>query len=309
METCVLCDSSAVINRQESASRTIYNCPNCGVFILSDLSEKEAIQRRDEISSYLMMRKIVNDSETVLISFEKANLDKDYLQMTVSRIAEFFPRTFSEQMDMVLRNLGKMSGFPGQEIKIDDVRTAPMFYVKNNSLEALTYLMGAMQQAGLIEVKRNNGKIFPFSVIVSPKGWEQLENSGAGSVSKNMFAHSSNGDDDINSQFYSAFERVATECGYVPVTDTNIRADTKVTFGLTSAVKSSEVVICDFTAHTGGSYYAAGLARGLGKTCILTCHESKRKKLEFDESQYRIIFWDNVEKLRGELLNTIKALI
>lgn len=311
METCVLCSSKAIINRQEGASRTIYNCPKCGMFVVSDLVEKEVKNKTDEIESYLIARKLAKkDSDTVLISFEKANLDKDYLQLTVDKIVDFFPKTFSEQMEMALRNIGYMSGFPGQEVKIYDIQTAPIFYVRGENQDALAYLMESMRQAGLVEIKYYGGSFFPFGVTVAPKGWERLESPEKDKgTRKNIFAHSSSGDNKLNSQFfYSAVERISKECGYNWVGSADLRADTNITFELVSGVKSSELVICDFTEQTGGGYYAAAMAHSLGKACILTCHESAKKKLQFDTNQYRVIFWDRQEMLYLELLSTIKAM-
>lgn len=311
METCVLCSSKAIINRQEGASRTIYNCPKCGMYVVSDLVEKEVKTKSDEVESYLMTRKLAKkDSDTVLISFEKANLDKDYLQLTVDKIVDFFPKTFSEQMEMALRNIGYMSGFPGQEVKVYDIKIAPAFYVRGENQDALSYLMESMRQAGLVEIKYYGGSLFPFGVTVAPKGWEKLESLENKGTRKNIYAYSSSGDNKLYSQFfYSSVERIAKECGYHFVRSADMRADTNVTFELVSGVKTSELIVCDFTEQTGGGYYAAALAQSLGRNCILTCHESAKKKLQFDTNQYRVIFWDKQEMLYLELLSTIKAII
>lgn len=312
METCILCDSKAIINRQEGASRTIYNCQKCGVYVVSDLVEKEVKNKADEIESYLIARKLAKkDVDTVLISFEKANLDKDYLQLTVDKIADFFPETFSEQMDMALRNIGYMSEFPGHEIKIYDVKMTPFFYVRRENQDALSYLIEAMRQAGLVEVKYYGGAFFPFGVTVAPKGWERLESSKKDKETrKNIFMYSLSGENRLNSQFfYSAAEKVAKECGYHSISWSDMRASANVTFELVAGIKSSELVVCDFTEQAGGAYYAAAMAQSLGKACILTCHESAKKKLQFDTNQYRVIFWDKQEMLYLELLSTIKAML
>lgn len=312
MESCILCSSNAIINRQEGASRTIYNCTKCGMFVVSDLVEKEVKNKADEIEAYLMTRKLAKkDVDTVLISFEKANLDKDYLQLTVDKIVDFFPGTFSEQMDMALRNIGYMSEFPGQEVKIYDTKMAPVFYVRHENQNALSYLMESMRQAGLIEIKYYGGSFFPFGVTIAPKGWERLESPKKDKETrKDMFTYSLSGENKLNSQFYySAVEKVARECGYHLVNGADTRADAMITFDIVSGVKSSELVVCDFTEQTGGAYYAAAMAQSLGKTCILTCHESAKKKLQFDTNQYRVIFWDKQETLYLELMSTIKAML
>lgn len=310
MSGCVLCASNAIVNRQEGASRTIYNCPKCGVFVVSDLVEKEVERKSGEIGAYLMTRKLTKEADTVLISFEKANLDKSYLQMTVDRIVDFFPKTFSEQMDFALKNLGYMSGFPGQEIKVEDIGMAPAFYVKSKNAAALFFMMEALCQDGLVELNYYGGKGFPFGVTVSPKGWKRLEGFDSSEAArKNIFIYSPHAKDEISSQFYGAVEKAAGECGYHTVSHASEQSDAKVTFGLVSGVKSGQIVVCDLTEHARSSYYAAAMAQSLGKTCILTCHESDKKKLRFDTSQYHVIIWDKQETLYLEILNTIKAVI
>lgn len=310
MDKCLLCDSRAIINRQEGASRTIYNCTRCGVYVISDLVEKEAKNRLDEIESYLITRKLAKkDADTVLISFEKANLDKDYLQLTVDQIVDLFPETFSEQMDMALQNLGYMSKFPGHEVKVEDIAMAPAFYVRGENQEALLYLMEAMRKAGLVDTKFYGGSVFPFGVKIAPKGWERLENLKAKGTRKNIFAYSSVAGNKHNAPFNEVLEKIAEECGYHSVLNAKIRADSNVSFELVSGVKSGELIVCDFSEHACAGYYAAAIAHSLGKPCILTCHESSKKNLQFDIYQYHIIFWDKPETLYIELLSTIKALL
>lgn len=311
MEKCILCGLKSVINRQEGASRTIYNCQQCGVFVVSDLVEDDVKDKSDEIKSYLMTRKLAQkDADIVLISYEKSNLDKDYLRMTMDKISDFYPKTFSEQMEMALRNICYMSDFPGHEIRIFDAKTAPLFYVKDENPAALLYLMESLRNEKLIELKYYGGPSLPFGVTVAPKGWKWLEGLKKDELTQEaVFAYSSSGDEKISALFYGALEKAALECGYRFDANMNSRQDSRVTFGLVSGVKSSGLVVCDFTENSGGGYYAAAMAQSLGKPCILTCHESAAKKLQFDTSQFRLIIWDKQETLYLELMSTVKAML
>lgn len=179
MEKCILCGTKSICNRQEGASRTIYNCKQCGVFVVSDLVEKEVKEKANEIKSYLMTRNLEGkDSDTVLISYEKSNLDKDYLCMTVNKILAGYPKTFAERMEMALRNIGYMSDFPGHELRIFDIQSAPVFYTQDDNPAALLYMAEALRGEGLVELKYYGGQSLPFGVTISPKGWERLESTG-----------------------------------------------------------------------------------------------------------------------------------
>lgn len=308
MGNCLLCASNSIINRQDSASRTIYNCPRCGVFVVSDVAVPDVMVKADEIAAYLMRRKLSNAKDTVLISYEKSKLDKDYLQLTADRIADLFPGSFAEQMDMALQNMALMSGFPGDEVRLDDLKMAPLFYVRKARLEALTFIIKCMQRADLIEVNYYGSAYFPCGVTVSPKGWERI---GAlqrhGTVRRMIFSCPPRNGSEMGALFNKTVEKLAEDFGFHLVNNFSERSDAKVTNELTASVKSAAVVVCDLTDHLGGAYYAAGLAAGLRKPCLLTCHVSARKKLQVDESQRSVIFWETQEGLYLELLNAARA--
>lgn len=308
MGSCVLCNSNAVINKQESASRTIYNCLNCGVFVISDLQEKEIEKNTNEIAAYLMSRKLRKADDTVLISFEKANLDKDYLQLTVQQIIDLFPKNFTEQMDMTLKNIEKMSRFAGDEVKIENLKIAPLFYVRHKSIEAIVYVIKAMHNAGLLEVNYYNGAYFPCGVTITPKGWDRLFELDQGKAEKNtLFSCSVKKDTDISRQFIKATEKAARNCGFIAANSFSERVGAKVSNELIAGIKAAKIIVCDFTDPMGEIYYAAALAEGLCKLCLLTCHESAKKKLQIDTAQFSVIFWENQEELYLELLSAIKA--
>lgn len=308
MGNCPLCESKAIINRQDSASRNIYNCPNCGVFVVSDLSVNEVVRYKNEIAAFLKHRMLAKYNDTVLVSFEKANLDKDYLQLTVAQILEEYPKSFTEQTNLVLENLAAMSGFAGDEVRIDNIAQASIFYARKASFEAVTFVIKAMQKADLIDVNYYGAAFFPCGITVSPKGWDVLSERQSGKgTSKVAFVHRQRGESETFEQYYKYVQKAARECGFQSESNTAVCVGARVNYEIISAVKSAGLVICDLTDQTGEAFYTAALAHGCGKTCILTCNESARKKLPIDTSQLSVIFWDKPETLYLELLTTIKA--
>lgn len=308
MGTCLLCESNSISNKQVSASRTIYNCPRCGVFVVSDLAEQDVMGKTDEISAYLMSRKLSNAKDTVLISYDKSKLDKDYLQLTVHQIAELFPKSFSGQMDMALMNLGIMSAYPGYAVKVDDLKMAPLFYVRNSSCDALVFLIKSMQHADLLEVNYYNNAYFPCNVTVSPKGWERISELKKGASGEQiLFSCPPRSGGEVGTLFNKAAEKLAEELSFRYISSSLEASEAKVTYALAAAVKSATAVVCDITGHPGEAYYAAGLAAGLGKVCLFTCHGSGKAKLHVDSGQYPVIFWETQEDLHLSLLNALKA--
>ena len=172
VDICILCGADSIINRQENSSRTIYNCPYCGVFVSSDPERENIIAHKAEISALLMTRRLKGETDAVLISYQNAKLDKDYLQFTTEQLVGRFPKTFAGQMDSALYNLGLMSRYPGYAIRLDDINATYRLYVLHKGYDAVFFMLTALKDAGYISF---NQRKFPCDVTVSPKGWERFE--------------------------------------------------------------------------------------------------------------------------------------
>ncbi|MCL2035623.1 MAG: hypothetical protein FWG94_12975 [Oscillospiraceae bacterium] len=309
MGNCSLCGASAIVNKQESSSRTIYSCPQCGVFVISDLAEKEAYEHADEIKAFLARRALLKSNDTLLISYEKAKLDKDYLQLTVDRIVDAFPKSHAHQTEMILKNLELLSGFGGDEIEIADLKYSPLFYLKHPSLDALSSVIHEMRESGLIDVNFYNRSFFPCSVSISSKGREKLIKLNEKSVkNRSLLVFVSKSDKQIFNPFLKAVRKAVLDSGVnyalnIPHTG----AEDKAGNALISGVKKAKTVICDLTEHSGEAYYVAAFAGALHKTCLLTCNQSAEKELRINADELGVIIWDKEEQLYLELLNALKA--
>lgn len=278
------------------------------MFVVSDLVVKEIEQKPGEIMAFLTSRRLAKKTDILLISFEKANLDKDYLQMTVEQIVERYPKSFAGQMDMALKNICLMSKFPGFEVKIEDLRTAPCFYVTNEPYEALNFMLKSLWKEELVEVNYFSSKYFPCGVTVTAKGWKRLNELQETAVDdKTLFSCCTANESAVSGAFAKALKKVSAECGFSIVQNAADKAEKKISNELIASIKTSEAIVCDFTGLSGDTYYTAALARGLGKLCVLTCHESAKDKLQIDAGQLSVIFWDKQETLQIELLNALKA--
>jgi hypothetical protein len=60
-------------------------------------------------------------------------------------------------------------------------------------------------------------------------------------------------------------------------------------------------------ARTGGIYYEAGFAQGLGLPVIFTVREDDLRRVHFDTRQYNYIAWQNPADLRERLLDRVIA--
>jgi len=83
-------------------------------------------------------------------------------------------------------------------------------------------------------------------------------------------------------------------------------------------IRQSRFLVADFTGHSGGVYFEAGFAMGLGLPVIWTCKKQLvnndgkdigMKNLHFDIRQYNFIDWEDPSELRDRLTKRILAVI
>lgn len=310
MGKCTLCGSKATVNTQDNASRTIYNCQSCGVFVLSDLVAVEAARVGSELAAYFAARKLAGNVEIVLVSFEKAKKDKDYLQLTVEQILHYFPRSFSEKSDLVLKNLSSLSAYGGQEIKVEGLDMCPVFYTRKRAFDALSFVIQSMQKAELLDVNYYGSSFFPCGVIIAPKGWDRLEQIQNGRVKNDTaLLHCGSKEDETSDTFRSAAQKSMRECGYRMEMSVAARPGGKIGYELFAQIKNSRFVVCDLTQGGHSAYYLLGMANALAKPHIVTCHSGALKHLEFHAGQANVLSWNNEEDLYLQIFNAVRALV
>jgi len=309
MENCLLCGTSAMITRQDNSSRTIYRCNSCGVFVVSDLAVKPIEQHVHEVSAFLQARRLSGQSDTVLISYKNANMEKDYLLLTVDQIVETFPKNFTEQIHMSLVNLTNLSVYPGEEVRIEKLDFAPVFYLKTVNFEALSFIIKSMAHAELIDVSYYGASFFPCGITVSPKGWDlaaQLkDNTNEGAIQRALLVYNpaqAHGD-----AVRTAAQKAMRDCGKKLTTSDEFFSVGMIGNDVAAQIKASTYVIVDLTDSSRSVFYAWGYAKAMGKHTLLMCNEEKRGKLGFDPAAVGIAFWKEPKQVSTEIYNFIKA--
>ena len=86
----------------------------------------------------------------------------------------------------------------------------------------------------------------------------------------------------------------------------------KIDDEIIAEIKRSKFLIADFTPGvkgiSGGVYYEAGFADGLGIPVIRTCNKKYENEIHFDTRQYNHILWEDGKDLKEKLKNRIGAL-
>ena len=309
MEKCLLCSLNAMTTRQDNSSRTIYNCVSCGVFVVSDLAVKTIKRHVHEVCAFLQARQLSGQSNTVLISYKNAKMEKDYLLLTVDQIVDMFPKNFTQQIEMTLINLSYLSLYPGEEVRVEKLDIAPIFYLKTVNFDALSFVIKSMASAELIDVNYYGTSFFPCGITVSPKGWDLAaklkENTQAGAAGQVLLVYSQS--QAQGEALRTAAQKAARECGKKLVTSDMISDDGMLGDEIAAQIKASSFVVIDLTEAGRRFFYAWGYAKAQGKHILLICNGEKKGKLGFDPSQIGITFWKDAKQIASDIGNFIKA--
>jgi hypothetical protein len=281
------------------------------VFVVSDLAVDDVKKHAGEVAAYISHRKLTGGNDVVLITFEKANKDKDYLQLTVAQILEQQPRSFSDATDRALENLAALSSYAGEEIRVEGLDMCPVFYAKTQNYDALSYIIKSMQKLDLIEVNYYGSAFFPCGVTVGPKGWDRLAELDNGGAARNSpLVYLSCDETESGEAFRSVARKVVKEQGYkvIEMGTCDLNGG-KVNYEVIAGVKRARFTICSIGATTGTTYYVAGMSQAMGKPTILTCHKSAIKKIHIDPAQISVLCWSDEKELYLQIQSAIRALV
>lgn len=128
--------------------------------------------------------------------------------------------------------------------------------------------------------------------------------------SKNIFVAFNFGEE-LNKIFNTYVKDGIEELGlnYVVVNQDTTEHDKTISDEIIVKIKSSRIVIADFTNHRNSVYFEAGLAMGMKIPIIWTCKKEHTEDLSFDTRQYPHLVWENGEELKELIMNRIRVII
>lgn len=107
--------------------------------------------------------------------------------------------------------------------------------------------------------------------------------------------------------YASGIQPALEATGYKPVRIDKHEHNEKIDDRIIAAIRSSGLLVADFTGHRGGVYFEAGFAMGSGLPVIWTCRSSDIQAAHFDTRQYNHIVWSDPDELRDRLIQRIEA--
>ena len=329
---CPVCLSKNIRESADYASDSIfYSCPVCGRFELTSSVELDL----NVLASYLFYNRfdIGTGSEmryhTTLSKercdryqqeFNKGNISQGRpVHMDDSIIFSWYPKSFSERIDMILLNINRRASHIGQVVNYSNEELISLLFVdryekqnngqchirKNEDYIAETqYMLDYLLKQQYIE--GSSGVNDSFKIMLMPKGLSQVDllerNLGTG---RDVMIAMKFGDDTL--KLREAIKKGIQDAGFKPILIDEVEHNDFITPEILKHIKNSKFVVVDLTHHNNGAYFEEGYAMGLGKPVIQLCKASE--KLHFDVAQKNTIMWEKEEDIPLRLKNRILATI
>ncbi len=306
---CIFCGKNAHITVDGHYK---YDCPNCGIFRVSDIFNDEDIVTQKKLPKYIL----AGYARELSDNGKEAFFCTDSLQSILD--SPLIPQSPFEKLDKLLLWYYRQSDSFGKLIKISD---APAIcYAKDQrELEKLydqiidKYLIPNIKGGDLFSGNQN--------VSLTLQGHQHCVNLlSSKSRTTNAFVAMWFGED-LSSAYNNAIAPAIEECGFRPVRVDNVEHNNDITDEIIVGIKESRFVVADMTGYRGGVYYEAGFAHGLGIPVIFTCRKDwfdgekddggkiVKEKIHFDISHQNIIIWEAEDELRKRIVNRIRATI
>lgn len=128
--------------------------------------------------------------------------------------------------------------------------------------------------------------------------------------SKNIFI-AFNFEEGLSKIFNTHVKEVIEELGfnYTIVSQDTTTHNKAISDEIIAKLKSSRIVIADFTNHRNSVYFEAGFAMGMKIPIIWTCQEGHEDDLSFDTRQYPHLVWKDGRDLKRQVSDRIQVII
>ncbi|NOR57660.1 MAG: hypothetical protein GQ474_03970 [Sulfurimonas sp.] len=156
-----------------------------------------------------------------------------------------------------------------------------------------------------------NGFTYPSFHGLTFDGLEYIENlDSPNQSSKNIFV-AFNFQDELNDIFNVHLNKAIEDNGfnYVVVNQDNVEHNKSINDEIIVKLKSSRIVIADFTHHRNSVYFEAGFAMGMNIPIIWTCQDGHDKELSFDTRQFPHIIWKDKDDLVKQVIDRIRVIL
>ena len=317
---CPICKSDAWFSADYTTSHDYIDCPTCGVFYMRMGNYINKPKDNDKLASFLFYNGTVgtnNKTSFCFISTDEVNkVHKDNFKNAVivnnDIVDNWYPKTFSEKIDLFLLMLADRSNYVGDLVVFSDEQLLSACFAKRETKGILPSDQQISYQKKLITNYLIDEKYVEQSVygfIMLPEGWKRVDELQKKKPNnKNVFVAMSFAPE--MAPVRDAIKAAITECGYIPRIMDEIEHNHQIVPEMLYEIRQAKFVIAELTGHNNGAYFEAGYALGQGKDVIQLCRKDAfGTDGHFDVKQVSTILWEDEEDLTKRLINRIKATI
>lgn len=316
---CPICNSNANYTADYTTNHDFIDCPTCGKYYMKVDDYEGKPSDKDMLASFLFYNGTIINSEIsfCFISTDDINtVHKDNFPNVIiinnDVVENWYPKTFSEKVDLFLLMMAKRSNYIGDLILFtDDQLLSACFAIRENKgvLELLTQLK--QQCEVFLDYLVFNQYISHerHGYVLQPEGWKRVDDlQKSNPNNKNVFVAMSFAEE--MKPVRDAIKSAITGCGYIPRIMDEIEHNHQIVPEMLYEIRQAKFVIAELTGHNNGAYFEAGYALGQGKEVIQLCRKDTfGKDGHFDVKQVSTILWEDEADLTERLVNRIKATI
>lgn len=317
--TCIFC-STANLKGTNQETEDIYSCELCGQYIISHSQYRELNKENNKTissmyASYMFYNKIeyrafyIGTKEAYDIYLQQ-NPKSTSILLTSEMVENWYPKSFSDKIDLILLKLSSLSCYDGDYINIDNIKDA-LFFTKIEHSQGVNDSCDKSVQSKYIldylDKQEYVKSVSDTSIQLLPRALDRIyELSKNNKNNKNAFIAMS-----FDEEYKSVMETIKQaicECGYHPQPICDVEHNNWIVPEIFHAIRQSRFVVVDLTANNNGAYYESGYAEGLGKIVIHVCKKDVfNEETHFDVKQKSTIIWNDLEELLTKLKRRIVA--
>lgn len=343
---CPVCGyEEALLYRNALVSSVFVECDCCGKFDINDTVFDFKSINMDMLASYLYycgklkLGIEVKDERFYHFIENESKFESEYSKYPFCRLVtkdiveNWYPKTFSEKVDLFLLGLSKKSEFIGEPIILTSNQLRSACFVLRNPKGPMSSLTNVIEiQTQYFLDYMANQKYISYdgcTLTILPDGLkriDELQKSDANN--KNIFVSMA-----FNEQTKKTREAIRNgviESGFSPEFIDEIIHNHQIMPEMFRLIRESKMLVLDISDPNFGAYYEAGYALGFGKEVIICCNQKVfNKEIEidgkqisdedmskfgkyllphFDIAQKQILIWNDYDDLTIKLAEWIKAL-
>lgn len=296
---CKICSDNAQYALYETKkNRQTVDCSYCGKYHLMHLFETDIYNDNSnfyKVSSWIREQ---NDEFNLIPEISK-EVFKDKLNIRNKKIKDKF--------DLMMNYLSGTS---------DHFRLDKKILIKSwiKDKKELNKLFQKALDKTLLKGEMPGGiaaDLYPMFEGLTFDGLEYIENlENPNQSSKNIFV-AFHFEDNLNEVFNVHMKKAIEDNGfeYKVVNQNNVEHNKNINDEIILKLKSSRIVIADFTNHRNSVYFEAGFAMGMNIPIIWTCQEDHEDDMSFDTRQFPHIIWKNKDDLVKQVIDRIKVIL